>query len=296
MMKQITTIFLFFLGCTLLAQNNAPTITSTAITEATEDQPYSYSFSAEDVDNDEVTLSVKDGTTLPSWLNFGSGSVTTEDFGDTVQYPGGVAIDAAGNVYVAERFGSTIYKITPNGTTTAFATVSTGEKYGMLVIGETLYISYLTNQKITKVDLTDPGAGEFDYVTGLNGPLSMVHRDGFLYVAENYNQKVSKIDLSDASVTDYVASTPRPFGIGFNSNGALFIANMNDRYISKFDNGVLTPNIISFGTRPTDVKLDAMDNVYVSTWGSGVKKVSSDLVTSIDISTSGTVFGMMLVP
>ncbi len=293
-MKQITTIFLFFLGCTLLAQNNAPTITSTAITEATEDQPYSYSFSAEDVDNDEVTLSVKDGTTLPSWLDFGSGSVTTEDFGDTVPGPGGVAIDAEGNVYVVERFGSTIYKITPNGTTTAFATVSAGNKLGMLVVGNDLYISDVGMDVITKLDLTDPAAGAVDYITSIEAPISMVEKDGFLYVAEYDAHKISRIDLSNASVTDYVTGTQWPFGLGFDSEGALFISNLNGNgYLSKYENGVLTNNIISIGA-PTDVKLDAEDNIYVSTLGYGVKKIAADLSTTTDISTSGQVWSMSM--
>ncbi len=53
---------LFHLG------NTAPTITSSAVTTATEDAGYSYTFTVNDVDTgDTLTLSAP---TLPSWLNF----------------------------------------------------------------------------------------------------------------------------------------------------------------------------------------------------------------------------------
>ena len=47
--------------------NDAPTISSTAITTATEDSVYTYAVSASDVDGDSLTMS---GTTVPSWLSF----------------------------------------------------------------------------------------------------------------------------------------------------------------------------------------------------------------------------------
>ncbi|WP_020477107.1 putative Ig domain-containing protein, partial [Catenovulum agarivorans] len=57
---------------TVANTNDAPVITSTAVTTATEDQAYSYTFSATDVDNsDTLTLSAP---TLPAWLSFDANS------------------------------------------------------------------------------------------------------------------------------------------------------------------------------------------------------------------------------
>ncbi|OUS49729.1 hypothetical protein BM607_021575, partial [Shewanella sp. SACH] len=48
--------------------NDAPTISSTAITAATQDAAYSYTFAASDTDvGDTLTLSA---VTKPSWLSF----------------------------------------------------------------------------------------------------------------------------------------------------------------------------------------------------------------------------------
>jgi len=47
--------------------NDAPGITSTAVTTATEDSAYTYTVTASDADGDTLTMT---GTTVPSWLSF----------------------------------------------------------------------------------------------------------------------------------------------------------------------------------------------------------------------------------
>jgi hypothetical protein len=53
------------LTITVTPVNDAPTITSTAVTTATEDIAYTYTITTEDVDGDVVTVSASG---LPSWL------------------------------------------------------------------------------------------------------------------------------------------------------------------------------------------------------------------------------------
>ena len=66
--------------------NDAPTVTSTAVTSATEDSAYTYTLTASDADaGDTLTLS---GTTVPSWLTFTAstgvlaGTPNNDDVGD----------------------------------------------------------------------------------------------------------------------------------------------------------------------------------------------------------------------
>ena len=74
----------------LVLRNVPPTITSTALTNVNEDSTYSYILSGNDADGDDLTWSVKNGTSLSSWLNlkktgfenvglagFGAGSIDT---------------------------------------------------------------------------------------------------------------------------------------------------------------------------------------------------------------------------
>ena len=72
-------------GTTDCFVNDAPTITSTAVTTATEDIAYTYTITTEDVDGDLVTVSA---TGLPSWLtltdNTLSGTPTEGDTGSEI--------------------------------------------------------------------------------------------------------------------------------------------------------------------------------------------------------------------
>ncbi|WP_310281301.1 Ig-like domain-containing protein [Rheinheimera soli] len=57
---------------TVVNVNDAPVVTSTPVTSATQGSPYSYSFTATDVDvGDTLTFSV---VTKPAWLNFNAGT------------------------------------------------------------------------------------------------------------------------------------------------------------------------------------------------------------------------------
>ena len=52
---------------TVANTNDAPTISSTAVTSATEDAAYSYTVTGADDDGDTLTMV---GTTVPSWMAF----------------------------------------------------------------------------------------------------------------------------------------------------------------------------------------------------------------------------------
>ncbi|MDF1883298.1 hypothetical protein JHD49_05030, partial [Sulfurimonas sp. SAG-AH-194-C21] len=114
--------------------NDAPTFTSNTATSATEYTPHSYTPTGNDVDGDRLTLSVTNGTTLPSWLSFsaeatvstfaGSGIKGSTDANTTLASfngPSGTAVDSNGNVYVADVLNYKIRKITPAGVVTTFA-------------------------------------------------------------------------------------------------------------------------------------------------------------------------------
>ena len=53
--------------------NDAPTITSTAVTAATEDVLYSYEITTDDIDGDIVTLA---SSVLPSWLTLSGNTLS----------------------------------------------------------------------------------------------------------------------------------------------------------------------------------------------------------------------------
>jgi hypothetical protein len=113
----------------------APTLT-TPVTEATQDEIYTYVLSATnvDTDNDFLTYTVP---TLPNWLSFqsnaittiaGGGNTTSISKGDkgpakeaTFYYPTGITTDNAGNIYLADTQNQHIRKIESNGIISSIA-------------------------------------------------------------------------------------------------------------------------------------------------------------------------------
>ena len=110
-------LILFLLGLSS-AYAAVPVITSSPIASGAKDTLYSYLLNASDADNNVLTWSATSGTTLPSWLslnsvvvvstlagqvNNSSGSADGNATAASFKNPYGVAVDANGNVYVADQ-------------------------------------------------------------------------------------------------------------------------------------------------------------------------------------------------
>ncbi len=138
-------------------------------------------------------------------------------------YPAGVAVDSAGNVYVADQFNSTIRKVTPAGAVTTLA--GWAGIYGF----------------------TD-GAGKaarFCFPGGV-----AVDSAGNLYVADTYNDTLRKVTpaatnwvvttlageagiANMADVTGRDARFNNPFGVAVDSAGTLYVADTVNNTIRK---------------------------------------------------------------
>jgi len=143
-------------------------------------------------------------------------------------FPWGVAVDAAGNVYVSEYDGSTIRKITSGGVVTTFAgsAVETGASDGT-------------------------GAqARFNHPAGV-----AVDGAGNVYVADSYNHSIRKItaggvvttfagSAAAAGSTDGVGTAARfsiPMDVAVDGNGNVYVADRETHTIRKItSNGVVT--------------------------------------------------------
>ncbi len=94
----------------LVLRNVSPTITSTAVTSIDEDSAYNYTLIGSDVDGDDLSWSVKNGTNLPSWLNLdtvGFKNVGSAGFSAGITTSNSIALDSHDIPYV-------VYKDTAN--------------------------------------------------------------------------------------------------------------------------------------------------------------------------------------
>ncbi|MBL7818650.1 MAG: putative Ig domain-containing protein [Saprospiraceae bacterium] len=276
----------------------------------------------------------------------GSGSAgSTDATGTSASFNGpyGIAVDASGNVYVADNANHKIRKITSAGVVTTFAgsgsagsTDATGTSasfyYPVDVAVDALgnvYVADGNNHKIRKITsagvvstLAGSGTtGSTDATStsaSFNTPYSVaVDASGNVYVADLANQKIRKITSAGvvttlagsgtASSTDGTgtsASFNNPYGVAVDASGNVYVADFSTSQIRKITSaGVVTTLALSAQTgvlnNPRGVAVDASGNLYVADYGNNkIRKValygysvSPALPAGLSINASGVISG-----
>ena len=186
--------------------------------------------------------------------------------------PFGVALDAAGNVYVADFFNHRIRRIAPDGTISTFA--GTGEQ-----------------------GYAGDGGPAVD--AQLNSPTDVaVDASGNVYVADFFNHRIRRI-APDGTISTFAgtgesgyggdggpaaeAQLNRPWGVAVDASGTVYVADeSNDRIRLIGPDGTITafagtgrrghagdggPAVEARLNVPRGVAVDASGNVYVADWG-----------------------------
>ena len=211
-----------------------------------------------------------------------------------LQYPVGLAVDAAGNIFFADRDADVIRKVSVNGTISTFAGTGTIGSAGdggpaaaallewtyrpVFRSGPNLYIADTGNNKIRRISpdgtiTTIAGTGEFGYSGNgypardaqLSGPEGVaVDAAGNIYIADTFNNLVRRI-TPDGTINNFA-------GNGFPGHSG--------------DNGPAGASAIFL---PTDVALDRQGNLYIADLGTiRVRKVSSGIISTIAGSSKST--------
>jgi uncharacterized protein (TIGR03437 family) len=196
--------------------------------------------------------------------------------------PRAVAVDAQGNVYIADTQNHRVRKVAPSGVITAFAgngilgssgdggpaiDANLNEPRGLLVDSAgNVYISDFQNQRVRKV--TPDGKISTVAGTGINGTkgdgdLATKAELGFpvglaldtqanLYIAENGGNRVRKVNASDSKISTVAGNGE----YGFSGDGGLATA-------ARF-------------TGPTGIAVDRSGNLYIVDQGnSRLRKVNA---------------------
>jgi hypothetical protein len=250
-------------------------------------------------------------------------SGSTDGTGSAARFasPTGVAVDAAGNVYVADRANHTIRKITPGGvvTTLAGAAGDTGSSDGTgsaarfsaprdvaVDASGNVYVADTGNHTIRRIEAggvvftlagTAGSTGSTDGITSaarFNQPRGVVvDNPGNVYVADWLNHTIRKITpngvvttlagtAGSSGSTDGTGSAARfnrPRGVAVDAAGNVYVGDQNNHTIRKIaSGGVVTTLAGTAGSSdstdgigsaarfydPTGVAVDAAGNLYVA--------------------------------
>ncbi len=193
--------------------------------------------------------------------------------------PSGLAVDGAGNLYVADTYNATIRKITPAGTVSTLAGLagSRGEADG------------------------SGTAARFNYPSGL-----AVDGTGNLYVADTYNATIRKVSPSGmvttlagsagiigaVDLTGTNALFNQPWGIAVDAAGNVYVADTGSAIIRRISAGgaVSTlagvagvagfadgPGPSALFNQPHGLVLDGSGNLFVAdTANAAIRRVASD--------------------
>jgi len=202
--------------------------------------------------------------------------------------PGGVAVDASGNVYVVDGFNHRIQKFDSNGNFIA--------KWGSFGFGDGLFyypyalavdasgkvfVADAFNYRIQKFDSNGnflgkwgsqgSGDGEFNF------PASVaVDTSGNVYVADLFNTRIQKFDSNGSFLAKWgsqgVADGQfnQALGVAADASGNVYVADAVNQNVQKFDSdGNFITKWGSLGAgdgevaAPSGLAVDASSNVYV---------------------------------
>ena len=218
----------------------------------------------------------------------GSGSTGYADGSGSAalfNHPAGLAIDASGNLYVADQGNNCVRKVTPSGVVTTLAgSTAPGRADGQGAAAEfnnpggiavdgagNVYVTDVLNNAIRKITpsgaVTTIAGGTEGYADGTGSGAQFFYPSGVaidgngnLIVADTYNHRIRKVTPAGVVTTIAGSGSTGPGNGGF-ADGAVTAAQFKG---------------------PNDITLDASGNIYVADDGNNrVRKISGGNVTTV---------------
>ena len=179
--------------------------------------------------------------------------------------PTGIAVNKAGDLFVADITAGAVYKIPAVGGAPVAILTGLNTPLGVATDANgNVYAAALGNTNVKKITptgtITSVGSG-LSFPTGLT-----VDAAGNIYVNETANHAVKKVTPAGVTTT-ITTDLSFPYGITVDDN-YIYVADNSAGTIERFNkSGGAKTTLISGLTNPTDVKLDAIGNIYVNQGG-----------------------------
>lgn len=179
----------------------------------------------------------------------------------SVLVPEGVAVDGAGNVYITDSQSAAVFKVTPVGVQT---TVGSGWDYpsGIAVDGEGNV--YVSDPFIDGVFKVTPGGKQAAIGSGYNTPAGVAVDAAFnVYVADTYSAVVFKITPGGTQTT-VGTGLISPAAVAVDAAGDVYITDAATDTVYEVTPGGAQTTVISGLDVPNGVALDGSGNLYLA--------------------------------
>jgi len=198
-------------------------------------------------------------------IAFGPGTQTTIPTAGLSGSLQGAAIDAAGNIYIADSVNNRVVKLTSAGIQTAVPVIGLNGPAGLAVDGAgNLFIANVLSSQV--VEVTPAGLQSTVNTPGftLNRP-NAVAMDGAgnLFIADTANGRVLKIPTGGGNPTTIGTGLTTPVAIALDGAGGLLIADSGTHQVLRVINATQT-QINTTLTNPSGLAVDAAGDVYIA--------------------------------
>ncbi len=183
---------------------------------------------------------------------------TQSTFASGLSVPTSLAFDSAGNLYVGDAGSSKIFKFAPDGTKSTFAS-------GLLTPADLAFDGagdlYVTDQGNGMIFKFTPAGTKSTFASGLNPAGLAFDSAGNLFVADYFSGTIFKFTPSGTRST-FASGLSDPNGLAFDGAGNLYEADFNTNTIMKFTPAGTKSTFASGLTGPIGLAFDGAGNLY----------------------------------
>ncbi len=229
------------------------------------------------------------GTGQGPAIAFGPGmqtAVPTSGLSGSTQ---GVAVDASGNVYIADDRNNHVVKVTPSGAQTTVTATGLNGPYGVAVDGAgDVFIANVLADSVVEVTRLGVQTTVNTPNFTLNQPSGVaVDGAGDLFIADTGNDRVVEVPANGGNPAAVGTGLSSPVGLAVDAAGDLFIADTGNHRVVKVANGAQTP-VNTTLSNPSGLAVDAAGDLFIADWsGNTVAEVTPGGVQTTVSSTPG---------
>ncbi len=206
--------------------------------------------------------------------------------------PGGLAVDAAGDVYVSGSSNNVVD--VPAGTSkqTVLPFIDLVGPAGVAVdAAGDVYVADWGNNRVVKLTAGALVPSVLPF-SGLDGPFGVaVDAGGNVYVADNSNNRVVKLPAGATATTVLPFSgLSTPHGVAVDTAGAVYVTDYSNNRVLKLPAGATTQTVLPFSnlSAPWGVAVDTAGSVYVADFGNArVLKLAAGAAAQTPLPFSG---------